>query len=139
MHFHGYEWAGDGRLLAKEPERRPIEAARFGLSELPPMMTGWWLLRPAAQVRGTWETAAGAANWLAERYEEHTPGGDPQLPFEARRLRAVEQLEGASDVVWSRWVSDSRWSGHYVIACPNRIWPDIPCPIRHVARPSVSG
>ncbi|MER8101796.1 hypothetical protein [Kitasatospora sp. NPDC094016] len=139
MHFHGYEWTGDGRLLAKESERRPVEGSGFRLSELPPMMTGWWLLRPAAQIRGTWETAADAADWLAARYEEHAPGGDPRLPTEARRLRAVEQLEGAADVVWSHWVSDSRWSGHYVIACPHKTRPDIPCPTRHTARPPVSG
>ncbi|MFC5888435.1 hypothetical protein RMN57_24420 [Kitasatospora sp. CM 4170] len=128
LHFHGYEWAGDGRLLAKESERRPVEGAGFRLSELPPLMTGWWLLRPAAQIRGTWETPTAAADWLAERYAEHTPAGDPWLPLEARRRRAVDQLANASDVVWARWVSDVRWSGHYVIACPNRTHPNIPCP-----------
>ncbi|MFE5587261.1 hypothetical protein [Kitasatospora sp. NPDC056531] len=136
MHFHGYEWAGDGRLLAKESERRPIESSGFRLSELPPMMTGWWLLRPATQIRGTWHTAADAADWLAKRYEEHTPGGDPWLPIDARRQRALAQLARASDVIWSRWVSDSRWSGHYLIACPNKTWPTIPCPTRRAARPS---
>ncbi|MFE5580553.1 hypothetical protein [Kitasatospora sp. NPDC056531] len=130
MHFHGYEWAGDGRLLAKESERRPAEGGGFGLSELPPLMTGWWLLRPDTQIRGTWETATEAVEWLAGRYEEHTPGGDPWLPTEARRQRAIGQLGRASDVVWSRWVSDSRWSGHYVIACSNKAWPRFTCPAR---------
>ncbi|MFJ2777746.1 hypothetical protein [Kitasatospora sp. NPDC087315] len=138
MHFHGYEWAGDGRLLAKESERRPIESGGFRLSELPPMMTGWWLLRPTSQLRGTWETPTDAADWLAQRYGEHTPGGDPWLPIEARRLRAVEQLARAADVVWSRWISDSRWTGHYAIACPNRTWPNIPCPTKHATRPPAS-
>ncbi|MEU3567753.1 hypothetical protein AB0E96_04860 [Kitasatospora sp. NPDC036755] len=128
MHFHGYEWAGDGRLLARESERRPVDGSGFRLSELPPMMTGWWLLRPAAQVRGTWTTPADAVTWLVNRYEEHTPGGEPWLPVTARRQSALDQLAQESDVVWSRWVSDSRWSGHYVIVCPNRAWPGLPCP-----------
>ncbi|MFG3223417.1 hypothetical protein ACGF07_01370 [Kitasatospora sp. NPDC048194] len=131
MHFHGYEWAGDGRLLAKEPERRPSDDAAFRLSDLPPLMTGWWLLRPASQIRGTWDTFAEAADWLAERYAEHTPGGDPWLPIATRRRRAADQLARASDVVWSRWLSDSHWSGHYVVACPNRAWPNIRCPAEH--------
>ncbi|MFJ9454982.1 hypothetical protein ACIRST_07880 [Kitasatospora sp. NPDC101447] len=134
MHFHGYEWAGDGRLLARESERRPVEAARFGLSELPPMMTGWWLLRPPSQVRATWKHPEDAADWLAERYEQHTPGGDPWLPTAARRRFALDQLARASDVTWSRWVSDIRWSGHYVIVCPNRTWPGLPCPTGRLAQ-----
>ncbi|MEV7183879.1 hypothetical protein [Kitasatospora sp. NPDC093102] len=128
MHFHGYEWAGDGRLLAKESERRPIDRAQFSHSGLPPLMTGWWLLRPAAQVRSTWSTPADAADWLVQRYAEHTPGGDPWLPLSTRRQHALDQLADHSDVVWSRWVSDSRWSGHYMIVCPNRFWTDVPCP-----------
>ena len=129
MHFHGYEWAGDGRLRAKESERLPIEGGGFGLSGLPPLMTGWWLLRPPAQVRGTWEAAADAVEWLAGRYGEHSPGGDPWMPIEARRRCAVAQLTEASDVVWSCWVSGSRWSGHYVIVCPNKTWPQLTCPV----------
>ncbi|MBO1413908.1 hypothetical protein [Streptomyces sp. FH025] len=130
MHFHGYEWAGDGRLLVRESERRPIEGSGFRLSELPPMMTGWWLLRPPAQVRGTWAAPTDAAEWLAERYEEHTPGGDSWLPTETRRQYAIAQLAGASDVVWSRWVSDSRWAGQYVVVCPNKAWPQVTCPVK---------
>lgn len=128
MHYHGYEWAGDGRQMAREPERRPVDPQAFRLSELPPMMTGWWLLRPASQIRGTWHTAPAAADWLVERYEAHTPGGDPWLPTDTRRIRAVERLEGASDVVWARWLSDTRWTGHYVVTCPNTIHPALPCP-----------
>lgn len=128
MHYHGYEWAGDGRLLAKESLRRPVEGAGYHHSDLPPMMTGWWLLRPAAQVRGTWTTPTEAAAWLAQRYAEHAPGGDPWLPLRTRLPMAIQQLEQSSDVAWTRWVSGSRWSGHYVIVCPNRIWPRIPCP-----------
>ncbi|MFE4977594.1 hypothetical protein ACFRAR_36490 [Kitasatospora sp. NPDC056651] len=128
MHFHGYEWAGDGRLLAKESERRPVDGSGFRLSELPPMMTGWWLLRPAAQIRGTWETATEATEWLANRYEEQTPNGDTWLPIPTRRRHTAAQLAQGLDAVWSRWTSDSRWSGHYVIVCPNRAWPGFPCP-----------
>ncbi|MBD0674055.1 hypothetical protein [Streptomyces sp. CBMA156] len=129
MHFHGYEWAGDGRLLAKESERRPVDGSGFRLSELPPMMTGWWLLRPATRIRGTWTTPADAAEWLAERYGEHAPDGDPWLPLAVRRRHATAQLAAGADVVWSRWVSDSRWSGHYVIVCPSPAWPLLPCPV----------
>ncbi|RGD61300.1 hypothetical protein DR950_29215 [Kitasatospora xanthocidica] len=135
MHFHGYAWAGDGRLLAKESERRPVEGGGFRTSGLPPMMTGWWLLRPAAQIRGTWTTPTDAADWLAERYAEHTPDGDPWLPLPTRHRYAIAQLADASDVVWSRWLSGSRWSGHYAITCPNRTWPTIPCPAGLAAPP----
>ncbi|MFF0415866.1 hypothetical protein ACFYUY_36230 [Kitasatospora sp. NPDC004745] len=128
MHFHGYEWAGDGRLLTREAERRPVDIIRFGASDLPPMMTGWWLRRPASQVRGTWNTPEAAVLWLTTRYTDHTPGGDPWLPLDARRRYALAQLAGACDVLWSRWISDTRWSGHYVIVCPHRLWTDLPCP-----------
>ncbi|WP_395294968.1 hypothetical protein ACF9IK_16580 [Kitasatospora hibisci] len=136
MHFHGYEWAGDGRLLAREAERRPVEGGGFRLSELPPMMTGWWLLRPALQIRGTWTEPEQATAWLAARYESHTPGGDPWCPTERRRRYAEERLGRGDDLVWSRWVSDSRWSGHYVVACPSRAWPGLRCPVGEVSRPS---
>ncbi|GGX25394.1 hypothetical protein GCM10010383_64620 [Streptomyces lomondensis] len=46
-------------------------AAEFPTSDLPPIETAYWLIKPRSLVRGTWEEAKEAAAWLGERLAEH--------------------------------------------------------------------
>ncbi|GAA1400667.1 hypothetical protein GCM10009639_42030 [Kitasatospora putterlickiae] len=86
-------------------------------------------------MRGTWAAVGDAVTWLAGRYREHLPEGDGWVPLAERGRIAGEQLAGGVDVVWSCWVSDTWWSGQYVIVCPNRFWPGLPCPAERAGRP----
>ncbi|BFO16355.1 hypothetical protein SHKM778_27430 [Streptomyces sp. KM77-8] len=93
MHHHAYLWTGPKARFDDEALRRPphpdapppgsrpelIErhrqvAAEFSTSDLPPLETAYWLVKPRTLVRGTWDEAKEAAAWLGERLAEYTPG-----------------------------------------------------------------
>ncbi|MBO1417820.1 hypothetical protein [Streptomyces sp. FH025] len=129
MHWHTYLWSGDGQQLKNEAPRRPEPDAGFRTSNLPPMMTGWWLLKPASLISSTASTPADAAAWLSSRYEENPPHRH-HLPLDARTAFAAETLAAGSDVVWAHWQQETgpRFVHLAAICCPNRLWPAIPCP-----------
>lgn len=93
MHHHAYLWTGPKTRFDDEALRRPphpdpppagsrpelIEryrqvAAEFRTSDLPPLETAYWLVKPRSLVRGTWEEAKEAAAWLGERLAEYARG-----------------------------------------------------------------
>lgn len=93
MHHHAYLWTGPKERFDDEALRRPphpdpppaggrpelVEryrqvAAEFRTSDLPPLETAYWLVKPRSLVRGTWDEAKEAAAWLGERLAEYTPG-----------------------------------------------------------------
>jgi hypothetical protein len=106
VHHHAYLWVGDKRQFDRDMVRRPPGAGgtgEFAGSDVPPIETAYWLLKPAALIRGTWEDPEAAAEWLgcqlgayAERF------GSPHARDSRRRAlavaSAVERLGQGGDV-----------------------------------------
>ncbi|MFF4925870.1 hypothetical protein ACFY4B_35295 [Kitasatospora sp. NPDC001261] len=132
MHWHTYLWSGDGQQLKNEALRRPEPDAGFRTSAMPPMMTGWWLLKPTSLLSSTLTTPEHTVAWLRSRYADHPPppAQAEQLALDLRAAHATEALTAGSDVVWSYWQHENgpRFLHLAAVCCPNRLWPSIPCP-----------
>ncbi|MFF8813188.1 hypothetical protein [Streptomyces pactum] len=132
MHFHGYQWCGDGRELRHEGVRRPTgNNADFLSSKLPPMMNGWWLHRRAqTSTTLTWTDHRPAIGWLRDQYRAEPPPAGSRPALETRTVYAENALSLGVDVVWGYWTgSGPRFAHHTVVCCPNVHWPRIPCPL----------
>ncbi|MFE4520461.1 hypothetical protein ACFRMQ_40675 [Kitasatospora sp. NPDC056783] len=136
MHWHTYLWSGDGQQLKSEAPRRPAPEAGFRTSTMPPMMTGWWLLKPPSLISSTLSAPDETIAWLQSHYEESPPPPvqAEQLPLKARAEYAAEALTGGSDVVWAYWQQEAgpRFVHLAAVCCPNRVWPAIPCPVDEI-------
>lgn len=92
MHHHGYAWLGEKQVFDKESNRRPppsqaptahspVEVmdrhrqavAEFPTTDVPPLQTAHWLIKPPSMVRGTWEEPKEAGEWLGLQLTEFAP------------------------------------------------------------------
>ncbi|MFE1462673.1 hypothetical protein ACFW6M_16445 [Streptomyces nigra] len=153
MHHHAYLWTGPKARFDDEALRRPphpdpppagsrpelIEryrqvAAEFRTSDLPPLETAYWLIKPRSLVRGTWEEAKEAAAWLGERLAEYAPRfaaeHDRDTACLARLVdTAAERLHAGADVSYGHYLERPAYLALAVVTCsPNRAAPDLPCP-----------
>lgn len=159
MHHHGYLWFGPKQRFDDEALRRPphpepppaggrpelIEryrevAAEFRTTELPPLETAYWLVKPRSLVRGTWKGAKEAAAWLREQLA----GYDHR--FVSSRLRdttalallvdsAVERLDSGGDVSLGFYLESPLFVSLAVVTCsPNRSKPELACPAREAGK-----
>ncbi|MET7339676.1 hypothetical protein [Nonomuraea sp. NPDC005650] len=138
MHWHAYQWTGNGADRANEAERRPA-SPDFPTSLLPPMRTGDWLAKPASRIAATFHEVSEAAEWLAAEYGKVCgalllPEG---IPLEDRLGYACDALPRGVDVQWGEWLQGARFAGIGVICCPNRHVTH-PCPIRRSVGTSTS-
>ncbi|MGI5283553.1 hypothetical protein ACQEVF_09500 [Nonomuraea polychroma] len=137
MHWHAYQWTGNGADRTNEAERRPT-SPDFPTSPLPPMRTGDWLAKPASRIAATFEDVSEAAGWLAAEYGK--VGGalllPERIPLESRLEYALDALPRGVDVQWGEWLQGARFATIGMICCPNRHLAH-PCPVRRsVAAPS---
>lgn len=134
-HYHGYgPWTGSREEFAKEALRRPgkhpqDEATQnFLRGSMTPVQLGHSLLRKDQTTRGrTWTDVADALDWLSKTYVGHPPTGD-ELALETKLPHAEEALTLGSDVNWA-YYTRGQFVSFCVIACPNRFFPNIPCPL----------
>ncbi|AKJ12906.1 hypothetical protein ABB07_23585 [Streptomyces incarnatus] len=160
-HFHGYgPWIGTPESYHKEGNRRPPHpdhpappaspddkqaervlaryrevAAEFPTSNLPPLMTGHWLLKRNQTSAGrTWTDPAVALKWLTKHYLENLPferedGRRAYAGLETKREYAIDVLPVGVDVSWVYYTRSGNIVSLSVVCCPNRHHPELGCPM----------
>ncbi|MEV6961055.1 hypothetical protein AB0M97_18030 [Streptomyces sp. NPDC051207] len=150
MHHHAYLWTGPKDRFDQEALRRPPHpeppppgsrpeliqryrevAAAFPASDLPPLETAYWLVKPAALVRGTWDDAADAAAWLGERLAEYAHRFASEVTRDADRYvrSAAQRLAAGADVSLGFYLERPSYLSLALVTCsPNRDQPTLPCP-----------
>ncbi|GAA3376754.1 hypothetical protein GCM10020367_49680 [Streptomyces sannanensis] len=154
MHHHAYMWTGPKERFDDEALRRPPHpdpppagsrseligryrevAAGFPASDLPPLETAYWLVKPRSLVRGTWDEAKEAAAWLGERLAEYAPRFASESDRDTTRLArlvnaAVGQLHSGADVAYGYYLERPSYLSLAVVTCsPNRAIPELACPV----------
>jgi hypothetical protein len=154
VHHHGYLWTGPKERFDQEALRRPphpqpppagsrpelIEryrevAAGFPVSDLPPLETAYWLVKPRSAVRGTWQESKEAASWLGERLAEYPPRfaaeGDRDSTRLTRLVNAADgRLRSGADVAYGFYLERSSYLSLAVVTCsPNRVNAALGCPV----------
>ncbi|MEU9565873.1 hypothetical protein AB0D16_28310 [Streptomyces sp. NPDC048161] len=154
MHHHGYLWAGSKQRFDAEALRRPPPpdpppahsrpeliqryrevAAEFPASDLPPLETAYWLIKPRSLVRGTWDDAKEAASWLGERLAEYAPRFASDRDRDPTRLArlvndAAEHLRSGADVSYGFYLERPTYLSLAVVACSsNRANAELACPV----------
>ncbi|MER6784939.1 hypothetical protein ABT330_09940 [Streptomyces sp. NPDC000658] len=153
MHHHGYLWTGPKARFDDEALRRPPHpdpppagsrpeliqrhrqvAAEFPVSDLPPLETAYWLVKPRSLVRGTWGEAKEAAAWLGEQLAAYAARfaseGDRDTARLARLVDAAAvRLRSGADVSYGCYLERPAYLSLAVVTCsPNRALPELACP-----------
>ncbi|MFC8422095.1 hypothetical protein ACFUN7_14630 [Streptomyces sp. NPDC057236] len=152
MHHHTYLWTGpkagfDDEALRRPPHAEPPPAgsrpevidryrqvaAEFRTSDLPPLETAYWLVKPRSLVRGTWDETKEAAAWLGERLAEYMPRSAAEADRDTARLArpvdAAERLRAGADVSYGHYLERPSYLTLAAVTCsPNRTLPELPCP-----------
>jgi hypothetical protein len=155
VHHHGYLWAGPKQRFDQEALRRPPHpepppagsrpelvqryrevVAEFPTSDLPPLETAYWLIKPRSLVRGTWGEPKEAAAWLGEQLTLHAPRFASEAERDIARLarlvdRAAEHLAAGADVSYGFYLERPSYLSLALLTCSqNRAAPELPCPVR---------
>ncbi|MFE7566707.1 hypothetical protein ACFU76_07040 [Streptomyces sp. NPDC057539] len=153
MHHHGYAWTGPKQRFDQERFRRPPlpepppagsgpeliqryrdAAAEFPRSELPPLETAHWLMKPRAMVRGTWEEPSKAVAWLERQLAEYTPRFESTAYRDSARLTLLvaataERLRRGGDVSLGFYLERPTFLSLALVTCsPNRADLALVCP-----------
>ncbi|WP_219465733.1 hypothetical protein [Nonomuraea rhizosphaerae] len=140
MHWHAYQWTGNGADRGNEAERRPT-SPDFSGSALPPMRTGDWLLKSASRSSGRYDEAKAAADWMATEFGKIDgmllQRGRRVVTLEERIAGALDLLPRGVDVQWGDWLRGGRFATIGMICCPNRHVTH-PCPLRRRAEAGIT-
>jgi hypothetical protein len=153
LHHHGYLWTGPKQRFDQEALRRPPHpdpppagskpeliqryrevVAEFPASDLPPLETAFWLVKPRSVVRGTWDEPKEAAAWLGERLAEYAPRFASETQRDTTHLAlvvnsAAERLKWGGDASYGFYLERPSYLSLALVTCtPNRAMPDLPCP-----------
>ncbi|QXE36539.1 hypothetical protein KQY30_22250 [Streptomyces sp. GMY02] len=154
MHHHGYLWTGpkerfDNEALRRSPHPEPPPAgsrpeliqryrevaAEFPTSDLPPLETAYWLIKPTSSIHGTWGETKEAVAWLGERLAEYTHRVASETDRDTTRLAllvnsAAERLEAGADVSLGFYLERPSYLSLALVTCsPNRSKPGLVCPL----------
>ncbi|MFE6105196.1 hypothetical protein [Streptomyces laurentii] len=154
MHHHGYLWTGPKGRFDQDALRRPPHpesplaesrpeliqryrevAAEFPTSDLPPLETAYWLIKPRSLVRGTWEEVNEAASWLGDRLAEYASrfaSDRDRAPTRLARLvdGAARRLRSGADVSYGFYLERPSYLSLAVVTCsPNRANAELACPV----------
>ncbi|MCX5375972.1 hypothetical protein [Streptomyces sp. NBC_00091] len=153
MHHHGYAWLGEKATFDEEGLRRRPGApptatspenvvqryrravAEFPESDVPPIQTAHWLMKPASLIRGTRVEPKEAGEWLGLQLAEFAPRFASKGDREVTRLvllvkAAVERLSWGGDVSLGHYVTGNAFHSVALVTCsPNRAEPTLPCPL----------
>ncbi|MGW2419248.1 hypothetical protein ACWC0C_08290 [Streptomyces sp. NPDC001709] len=157
MHYHGYLWVGAKERFDQEALRRPPHpdpppggskpeliqryrevAAEFPTVDLPPVEIAYWLVKPCSLVRGTWDEAKDAADWIGVRVAEHAARFASEWERDFVVLAAfvnsiAEKLSSGSDVSLGFYLERPSYLSLAVVTCsPNRSKPELSCPVGSV-------
>jgi hypothetical protein len=130
MHWHAYQWIGNGTDRANEGDRRPT-SPHFLTNPLPPMRTGDWLAKSPSLIADTYEDVDVAVKWLSAEYGKASGSlmHPDRIELDARLEWAADALRLGVDVQWSEWLKGGRFLTLGLICCPNR-HVSHPCPER---------
>ncbi|MET7617088.1 hypothetical protein [Streptomyces sp. NPDC005408] len=153
MHHHGYLWTGPKQRFDQEGLRRPPHpepppadikqeliqryrdvVAEFPESDLPPLETAHWLLKPKALILGTWEEPKRAAEWLGEQLTVFAPRFVSESDRDSTRMTmltnsAAERLGWGGDVSIGYYLERPVFLSLALVTCsPNHASPDLQCP-----------
>ncbi len=160
-HWHGYgPWVGSAKVYAMEGSRRPPHpngpptttdpqdkaqqrvldryreaAAEFQSGNVPPTMTGYWLMKKShAAHERTWSDVEGSLAWLTKAYASNTPmeRADGLTAYSGLNTKieyASDVLPRGVDVSWVYYTPSDNLVSYSVVCCPNRFHPEIPCPL----------
>jgi hypothetical protein len=109
--------------------------AEFPTSDLPPIETAYWLIKPRSLVRGTWDEPKEAAAWIGERLTEYAPRFASERDRDTTHLArlvsvAAEQLHAGTDVSYGFYLERPSYLSLAVVTCsPNRSNPELACPV----------
>ncbi|MCX4906625.1 hypothetical protein [Streptomyces sp. NBC_00878] len=104
------------------------------MSEVPPIETAHWLLKPAGHIRGTWRNPQGASAWLGVRLVEYAPRFSGRRQQSAAWIAdtvtsAAERLTGGCDVSLGFYLGHPLFLSLALVTCsPNRASPELLCP-----------
>ncbi|WP_369390007.1 hypothetical protein AB5J72_21925 [Streptomyces sp. CG1] len=154
MHHHGYLWTGPKARFDQEAPRRPPHpepppegsrpeliqryrevAAEFPASDLPPLETAYWLVKPRSLVRGTWPEPKPATAWLSDRLTEYAPRFASEAERDPGRLTTLvasarERLASGRDVTLGFYLERPSYLSLALVTCsPNRESRELPCPL----------
>ncbi|MFF3454499.1 hypothetical protein ACFYXH_09220 [Streptomyces sp. NPDC002730] len=160
MHHHCYLWAGPKQRFDQEALRRPPHPepppagskpeliqryrdvlADFPVSDLPPLETAHWLMKPQDLIRGTWDEPKRAAEWLGERLTEYvrrfaSPSDRDTTRMTALINSATERLGWGGDMSLGFYLERPAFLSLALVTCsPNSTAPDLDCP---APRPQVA-
>ncbi|MFH9658722.1 hypothetical protein ACH4NF_11475 [Streptomyces sp. NPDC017248] len=155
MHHHAYLWTGPKVRFDQEALRRPphpeppppgsgpeliqryrAAVAEFPVSELPPLETAHWLVKPRSLVRGSWAEPDGAAEWVRDRLNTYASRFAAPAQRDRDRLgglvaSARQGLAAGGDVSLGFYLERPVYLSLAVVTCePNRARPGLPCPLR---------
>ncbi|MGW1225402.1 hypothetical protein [Streptomyces sp. NPDC001478] len=110
-------------------------AAEFQTGNVPPTMTGHWLMKKGqVSADRTWTDLGIALAWLTKKYEESPPyvradGLVAYASLENKLEYATDVLPRGVDVTWVHYTAAKILISFSVVCCPNRFHPDLPCPL----------
>jgi hypothetical protein len=155
VHHHGYLWTGPKARFDQEALRRPPHpeppppgskpeliqryrevAAEFPTSDLPPLETAYWLVKPRSLVRGSWPQEKAAAAWLHDRLAEYGPRFASPAQREVGHLTslvasAAERLAAGGDVSLGFYLERPSYLSLAVVRCdPGHGLRGLPCPLQ---------
>lgn len=131
-------WIGEKAVFDQEGDRRP-EGREFGRSEVTPMQTAHWLLKPAGLIRGTWEEPKEAAAWLKEQLDAyaprfHSPQDRDPMRLAAHTSMVADRLMYGGDVSRGYYLNRPLFLSLALVTCsPNRAAPHLVCPARGIS------
>ncbi|WP_078970771.1 hypothetical protein [Streptomyces chattanoogensis] len=155
MHHHAYLWTGPKQRFDDEGLRRPPHSepppvagsedgerhrlheryrevvTEFPRTNLPPIETAHWLMKPRSSVLGTWGEAQEAAVWLGEQLTEYAPRFDSAAHRDTTRLNtlvrsATERLGWGGDVSLGFYLERPAFLSLALVTCsPNRSAPGL--------------
>lgn len=108
--------------------------AAFPSSDVPPIQTAHWLMKPSSTIRGTWEEPKEAGAWLGRHLAEFAARFASPKEREATRLlllvkAAVARLAEGDDVSLGHYLRGTVFHSVALVTCsPNRSVPGLPCP-----------
>ncbi|WP_308344943.1 hypothetical protein [Streptomyces sp. ISL-94] len=158
MHHHGYAWLGEKATFDQEGTRRPAgpqpppgipqglvdryrrAVIEFPTSDVPPIETAFWLMKPPSLIRGTWTELKEAGEWLGTQLAEFAPRYASESDRDVARLvalvnAAVERLTWGGDVSLGHYLKGTVFHSVALVTCsPNRSAPELSCPLPQVPR-----
>ncbi|WP_234311753.1 hypothetical protein [Streptomyces griseus] len=110
-------------------------SAEFPASNLPPVMSGHWLMkRSQASHERSWADPVAALDWLTKLFLDNLPmeredGRPPYAGLDTKRDYALDVLPVGVDVSWVYYNRSGSMVSLNVVCCPNRHHPDLTCPL----------